>query len=170
MNKLSHVTPSGQTSMVDVAHKPITMRIAWACGWVVFSPETCQLIRTHGSPKGPILETARLAGIMAAKKTGQLIPLCHPLPLDDIEIAFEWEQERLYIESMVKAYGRTGVEMEALTAVTVTALTIYDMCKAVDKTIQLGPFRLLKKIGGKSGVVEIEPPRLLHNDESGEDS
>ena len=161
MGQWSHIGDSGRPHMVDVSKKEPTRRIAWAAGHIRLSPSTRETLQREGSPKGPILETARLAGIMAAKQTGHLIPLCHPLPLDQVEIAFEWVPEGLYLEARVITTARTGVEMEALTAVTVAALTVYDMCKSVDKSIQLGPFYLLRKEGGQSGKVEFELPRLL---------
>ena len=161
MGQWSHISDSGRPRMVDVSAKEPTRRIAWAAGHVRVSPSTLETLQKEGSPKGPILDTARLAGIMAAKQTGYLIPLCHPLPLDQIDIAFQWTPEGLYLESRVIATARTGVEMEALTAVTVAALTVYDMCKSVDKSIQVGPFYLLRKEGGKSGIIEFGLPRLF---------
>lgn len=143
--------------MVDVGDKPITARSAVASGEVLMQRATWQLIRDRKTAKGDVREVARLAGIMAAKQTANLIPLCHPLPLDSVEIEFvepsdeQAEQVALGIRSTVRVTARTGVEMEALTAVSVAALTVYDMCKAVDRAMVLGQIRLEEKSGGKSG-------------------
>jgi cyclic pyranopterin phosphate synthase len=138
--------------MVDVGCKPITSRTARAAGTVTMEPETLRTIVDRTVSKGDVLEVARLAGIMAAKKTPELIPLCHPLALDSVELDFRVVDERtLSIESRVHVEGRTGVEMEALTAVSVAALTVYDMCKSLDRGMALGPFVLVEKSGGKSG-------------------
>jgi cyclic pyranopterin phosphate synthase len=138
--------------MVDVGCKPITSRTARAAGTVTMEPETLRTIVDRKVSKGDVLEVARLAGIMAAKKTPELIPLCHPLALDSVELDFRVVDERtLSIESRVHVEGRTGVEMEALTAVSVAALTVYDMCKSLDRGMALGPFVLVEKSGGKSG-------------------
>lgn len=138
--------------MVDVGGKSITARMARAEAFVRMQPETLRLIQERGHTKGDVLEVARLAGIMATKQTDRLIPLCHSLGLDSATIDFEpIEPNALRIESCVTVQGRTGVEMEALTAVSIAALTIYDMCKAVDRAMEIGPLRLLEKEGGKSG-------------------
>lgn len=138
--------------MVDVGAKPVTLREARAGGNVSMAPETLRSILDRKIAKGDVFEVARLAGIMAAKKTADLIPLCHVLGLDSVALTIEAVGERqVRIESTVRVQARTGVEMEALTAVTVAALTIYDMCKAVDRSMTLGPFELLEKSGGKSG-------------------
>jgi cyclic pyranopterin phosphate synthase len=151
--KLTHVDSKGKARMVDVTGKTETERVAVAKGMVRMSWETYRLIREGDGPKGDIFTTAKLAGIMAAKKTHELIPLCHPLMLThvDVEYGFDDAAPEVEITATVKTRGQTGVEMEALTCATVVALTIYDMCKAVDKTIELGPFFLAEKTGGKSG-------------------
>jgi len=152
MSALSHFDDSGASRMVDVGSKPITARQARAVGQVHMSPETLQSIVDRRISKGDVFEVARLAGIMAAKKTAELIPLCHALGLDSVAITFTPVDDRtVLIESTVSVQGRTGVEMEALTAVTVSALTIYDMCKSIDRAMSIGPFELLEKSGGKSG-------------------
>lgn len=138
--------------MVDVGAKPQTRRTACAGGEVVMQPETLQAIRDQRLSKGNVLEVARLAGIMATKKTADLIPLCHSLGLDSAEIEFAFPNEStLSISARVATIGRTGVEMEALTAVSVTALTVYDMCKAIDRAMTIERIRLLEKTGGRSG-------------------
>lgn len=138
--------------MVDVSAKEATRRIARASGQVIMQPATLQLIRDRGHAKGDVLEVARLAGIMAAKRTGDLIPLCHPLPLESVQISFSFPNETtVAIEATAVITAKTGVEMEALTAVSVTALTIYDMCKAVDKGMVITQICLEEKTGGKSG-------------------
>ena len=138
--------------MVDVGAKPQTQRTACAGGEVVMQPETLQAIRDQRLSKGNVLEVARLAGIMATKKTADLIPLCHSLGLDSAEIEFAFPNEStLSISARVATIGRTGVEMEALTAVSVTALTVYDMCKAIDRAMTIERIRLLEKTGGRSG-------------------
>jgi cyclic pyranopterin monophosphate synthase len=157
MPELSHFDDSGSSRMVDVGAKPITMRVAVASGQVTMQRTTWELIRDRKTTKGDVREVARLAGIMAAKQTANLIPLCHPLPLDSVEIEFVEpadpmaELVALGIRATVRVTARTGVEMEALTAVSVAALTIYDMCKAVDRAMVLGQIRLEQKSGGKSG-------------------
>jgi cyclic pyranopterin monophosphate synthase len=152
MTHLTHFDETGASRMVDVGDKPVTRRTARAEAVVVMQPETLALIQNRGLAKGNVLEVARLAGIMATKKTGELIPLCHPLGLDSARIDFEIQgEDRIQIESEVAVQGRTGVEMEALTAVTVAALTIYDMCKSVDRAMELTQVRLIEKTGGKSG-------------------
>lgn len=152
MSALSHFDETGASRMVDVGEKPVTKRMARASGSVTMSPSTLQAIVDRKIAKGDVFEVARLAGIMAAKKTADLIPLCHPLGLDSVSLTFQVaDDQRVVIESTVTVEARTGVEMEALTAVTVAALTVYDMCKALDRSIALGPFVLLEKSGGKSG-------------------
>ena len=140
--------------MVDTSAKSNTMRRAIASARVLVSPETLQVLRERRSPKGDPLEASRLAGIMAAKKTADLIPLCHPLPLTHIDVRVELNNQGVYLEAEVSTNAQTGVEMEALTAVSVAALTVYDMCKAVEKGITITEIRLEKKTGGKSGDYE----------------
>ena len=138
--------------MVDVGGKEVTERIARAVAYVTLAAETLTLIRDGKVLKGNVFEVARLAGIMAAKRTSELVPLCHPLPVDQAEVNFEVVDERtLKIEARVGTHARTGVEMEALTAVSVAALTVYDMCKSSDRGITIGPIGLVEKTGGKSG-------------------
>ena len=139
--------------MVDVSRKDVTERSAVAEGCVCFSPQAFAIFLNEGSPKGNVLETARVAGVMAAKSTPQIIPLCHPLPLDKVEVSFDVDRKhaRVIVKTQVKCLSRTGVEMEALTAVSAAALTIYDMMKWADKTIEISDIRLLEKKGGKSG-------------------
>lgn len=151
--ELSHVDREGKVRMVDVSEKEITHRYARAYGIVKLNKDVLELLKDGLGPKGDVLATAKIAGIMAAKKTHELVPLCHPIQLSQVDISFELNGEDgfLEIESLVKADAKTGVEMEALTAVLVAALTVYDMLKAVDKRIELGPFYLLEKEGGKSG-------------------
>jgi cyclic pyranopterin monophosphate synthase len=152
MSKLTHFDEHGSARMVDVGAKDITHRMARAESFVAMQPETLRLILDRKVAKGDVLEVARLAGIMATKRTADLIPLCHPLGIDGVDVNLEPINETtLRIESTVRVHGRTGVEMEALTAVSVAALTVYDMCKAVDRGMTLGPARLLEKLGGKSG-------------------
>lgn len=137
--------------MVDVSAKPVTTREAEAKGRVAMKPETAALIQGGQAAKGDVLAAARIAGIMAAKKTGELIPLCHPLPLDAVNIDLTVTEDAVEITAIARTTGRTGVEMEALTAVSLAALTIYDMVKAVDKTMRIEAVRLTRKTGGKSG-------------------
>jgi cyclic pyranopterin phosphate synthase len=153
MPELTHFDEQGASRMVDTSDKPETLRQARASGLVRLAPATAALIRDRALAKGDVLEVARLAGIMAAKKTGDLIPLCHPLPLTAVTIDFAFPEESLLrIEATVRVFGRTGVEMEALTAVSVAALTVYDMCKAVDRTMTIERIRLEEKSGGRSGT------------------
>ena len=154
MGELSHVDEKGRARMVDVTAKDTTVREAVAAGKVKMRPSTLALIQSGGVSKGDVLAVARLAGIMAAKKTSDLIPLCHPLPLTGVMIEFVSHAEagEIDIRATVKTVGQTGVEMEALTAVSIAALTIYDMCKAVDRLMTITEVRLLAKKGGKSGV------------------
>ena len=149
---LSHFDSDGASQMVDVSEKPITDRVAKAEGFVLMKPETLRIIRDKQISKGDVLEVARLAGIMATKRTDELIPLCHSLPLDSVRVGFSFLNDgRLRIESQVCVAGRTGVEMEALTAISVAALTIYDMCKAIDREMEIQNVRLTEKKGGRSG-------------------
>lgn len=153
MSELTHFDDQGASRMVDTSAKAETLREARASGRVRMQPATLTLIRDRGHAKGDVLEVARLAGIMAAKKTGELIPLCHPLPITSCKVDFSFEGEDvLHIEATVRVFGRTGVEMEALTAVSVAALTVYDMCKAVDRVMTIERIRLEEKSGGKSGT------------------
>ena len=150
---LSHIDDEGHVHMVDVGRKPPTRRVAIAQGEIRMRPATLKLIVEGDAPKGDVLTTAQIAGIMAAKRTHELIPLCHPLPLTKIDVDFEIDEEssRINITATAHCTGQTGVEMEALTAVSVAALTIYDMAKAAEKTMEIGKVRLVSKTGGKSG-------------------
>jgi len=145
-----------KTRMIDVSDKPVTKRTALAKGRVVMQPSTLEMLRNDKLPKGGALTVAQVAGITAAKNTSQLIPMCHPLLLDEVKIEFEFGDTCIDIAAQVKCTGKTGAEMEALTAVSVTALTIYDMCKAVEKGIRIENIRLARKSGGKSGEVVLE--------------
>ena len=152
MTELSHFDEEGASRMVDIGDKPTTARMAKATGIVRMLPSTRQLIVDRGHAKGDVLEIARLAGIMAAKRTADLIPLCHPLSLDSVQVDLKsLEDDAITIKSQVAMHGKTGVEMEALTAVSVAALTIYDMCKAVDRGMTIERIRLEEKSGGKNG-------------------
>ncbi|MBT3232408.1 MAG: cyclic pyranopterin monophosphate synthase MoaC [Calditrichaeota bacterium] len=151
MNKISHLDKDGSIRMVDVGEKNPTKRLATAEGYVIVGSDIINLIKDGRAPKGNVLETARLAGIMAAKRTSELIPLCHMLNLDHVQVDFELESDRIRVESSVATRSVTGVEMEALTAVSVAALTIYDMLKALSHGIEIKSIRLLTKSGGKSG-------------------
>ncbi|MBS1794533.1 MAG: cyclic pyranopterin monophosphate synthase MoaC [Acidobacteria bacterium] len=150
MKKLSHLDEKGAIKMVDVSDKATTARRAVAAGRVLLSPETLALLRANENPKGDPLEIARIAGIMAAKKTSELIPLCHQLNLTKVDVRIELRADGVAIEAEAKTASPTGVEMEALTAVAVAALTVYDMCKAVQKDIEITDIRLTSKTGGKS--------------------
>ena len=154
MKRLSHIDRHGRARMVDISDKGETKREAVARGVITMQPETLRMIQQGSLPKGDVLAAARLAGVMAAKRVPDLIPLCHPLLLTSAEIEFTPVERagRLDIESRVRITGRTGAEMEALTAVAVAALTVYDMCKAVDKAMVIGSIRLVVKKGGKSGT------------------
>ncbi|MGH7853370.1 MAG: cyclic pyranopterin monophosphate synthase MoaC [Candidatus Binatia bacterium] len=154
MAKLSHLDEQGRARMVDVSEKEVTGRIAVARGSIHMRPETLALILDDKIEKGDVFSVARVAGIMAAKKTSELIPMCHPLNITSVEIDLTPQQNpaRVDIEAMVRVSGKTGVEMEALSAVSVAGLTIYDMCKAVDREMTIGEIRLVKKSGGKSGT------------------
>jgi cyclic pyranopterin phosphate synthase len=151
--KLTHLDDQGQARMVDVSQKAVELREAVAEGFILVHPETVALIRSNGMTKGDVLAAARLAGIMAAKKTGELIPLCHPLPITHCDVQFEFgpEADRIRITASTKIAAQTGVEMEALTAVSIAALTIYDMCKAVDKTMRIEGIHLLSKSKTRMG-------------------
>lgn len=150
---LSHLNERGEARMVDVSEKAVTSRAATAEAYVRMRPETLALLMEGGAAKGDVLAVARVAGIMAAKRTPDLIPLCHPLPITKVTVDFEPRPEAasLRVEAQVKVTGQTGVEMEALTAVTVACLTVYDMLKAADKTMRFDGVRLLEKTGGRSG-------------------
>jgi cyclic pyranopterin phosphate synthase len=153
MKKLSHLDEKGRAKMVDVSEKQITRREAVARGSVYMKTGTIKLIKDRKIPKGDVFSVAKIAGIAAAKKTSELIPLCHPLSIASVDIDFDLDSKRnkVEIEARVKVVGQTGVEMEALTAVSVAALTIYDMCKAVDKEMVISDIMLIEKKGGKSG-------------------
>ncbi len=153
MTRLTHLDRQGKARMVDVSQKPLTEREAVARGSVILKKKTLGLIRENGMAKGDVLGVARIAGIMAAKKTSELIPMCHPLNLASVAIdfGFDGKKNRIDIESRVKISGQTGVEMEAMTAVAVAALTIYDMCKSVDREMTISEILLVEKSGGKSG-------------------
>jgi len=156
MDDLTHFDSTGAARMVDVGDKPVTARTARASGRVQMQPATLALVRDGGHKKGDVLAVARLAGIMGAKRTGDLIPLCHPLPLDGVTVDFSFDDVAdgacaVVVTAEARCTGRTGVEMEALTAVSVAALTIYDMCKSVDRGMTLGEIRLEEKTGGRSG-------------------
>jgi len=149
---LTHFDEEGRARMVDVSDKAETARVAVAQGKVLMNPETFERIRSGLIAKGDVLAVAQVAGIMAAKQTSQLIPMCHPLAITGAKLSFKLvEPDEIDIEASVKVYGKTGVEMEALTAVSVAALTIYDMCKAIDKTMTIKDIYLVEKLGGKSG-------------------
>ena len=155
---LTHVDESGKARMVDVGSKPYSRRVAVAKGSVMMRPETLDLVRANGLEKGDVLGLARVAGIMGAKSTSRLIPLCHPIPLDEISVDLELDGHRNAVEitAMVRTTAKTGVEMEALTAVSVAALTVYDMCKGVDRLVRIDGIRLVKKSGGRSGDFVLE--------------
>jgi cyclic pyranopterin phosphate synthase len=155
MPQFSHFDDQGASRMVDTSDKPETLRQARASAQVRMQSSTGKLIRDRSLAKGDVLEVARLAGIMAAKRTGELIPLCHPLPITSVSIDFSFDQDDLLnIAATVRVLGRTGVEMEALTAVSVAGLTVYDMCKSVDRTMTIERIRLEEKSGGKSGTFQ----------------
>jgi cyclic pyranopterin monophosphate synthase len=155
---LTHVNERGEAHMVDVSEKDVTHREAVAESFVLMQPETLSLILSGGMAKGDVFATARIAGILAAKRTSELIPLCHPIALASVKVDLvPCMPDRVHIVSEVRCDEKTGVEMEALTAASVAALTIYDMCKAVDRGMEIVTTRLLKKSGGKSGLFEREP-------------
>jgi cyclic pyranopterin monophosphate synthase len=159
MRQFSHLDAKGKARMVDVSGKPETLRDAVAKGSIQMKKETLRAIRDRKVPKGDVLTVAKIAGIMAAKEVPHLIPLCHSLLLSDVDLAFQvnLKASRIEIESQVRTVGRTGAEMEALTAVAVSALAIYDMCKAVDKEMTIGEIRLISKRGGRSGTYQRTP-------------
>ncbi len=161
MEGLTHLDEGGRARMVDITAKPESRREAVARGRIYLRPDTLDLVLAGQVPKGDVLATARLAGIMAAKRTHELIPLCHPLLLTDVAVDLRPlpEEACLEIEARVRTTGRTGVEMEALTAVAVAALTVYDMVKAINREARIGDIRLVRKSGGKSGEVVLEPPQ-----------
>jgi len=156
--KLTHMDDSGRPRMVDVSAKDDTVRVAIAKGLVRMQPATFKLIKSGGTAKGDVLSVAQLAGIMAAKKTPDLIPLCHPILISNVSVAFtpDGAASTIEITATVESTGKTGVEMEAMTAVSVAALAIYDMCKAVDRSMKIENIRLVRKSGGKSGAIELE--------------
>jgi cyclic pyranopterin phosphate synthase len=160
---LTHLDEQGRARMVDVGEKDVTSRVAVARGHVSIQPETARLIREGLMKKGDVLTIAQIAGIMGAKKTSELIPLCHPLPLDkvDVDLDLDEESSRINITATASTTARTGVEMEAMTAVSVAALTLYDMCKAVDRGIRIEGVRLVRKSGGRSGDIDLEDSELV---------
>ena len=151
MSGLTHIGPDGAANMVDVGGKPATHRVAIASGRITMSAAALEAIRSGDAPKGDVLGTARIAGIMAAKRTGELIPLCHPLALDAVNVDFAFEQDGIRATATASLTGKTGVEMEAMVAVSTALLTVYDMAKAIDKGMVIGEVRLIEKRGGKSG-------------------
>lgn len=154
---LTHIAPDGTARMVDVGAKAETQRLAIASGRITISPEGLSAVRDGNAPKGDVLGTARIAGIMAAKKTADLIPMCHPLMLDAVNIEFAFEDDAIRATATASLTGKTGVEMEAITAVSVALLTIYDMAKALDKGMVVDDVRLIEKRGGKSGMWRAQP-------------
>jgi len=156
MRKLSHINTKGEAQMVDVAGKEVTSRIAVAKARVVMKGSTLKLVKSATAKKGDVLATARIAGIQAAKKTSDLIPLCHPLAISKVTVDFKLAARHIDVEALVKVEGKTGVEMEALTACAVACLTIYDMVKAVDRGIVISDLRLVQKSGGKSGTFKAK--------------
>lgn len=163
-DKLTHLDSTGEARMVDVGEKDSTRRVARASARIRMNPATREQITGETNPKGAVLATARLAGIQAAKRTSELIPLCHPLPLEHVEVTFNWvpageedqDEALLQVEASATVTARTGVEMEALTAASVAALTVYDMCKALDRGMTIEEVRLLEKSGGKSGHWKLQ--------------
>ena len=153
---LSHVEAQGEAHMVDVGAKAETRRVAVASGRIAMSATALEALRAGNAPKGDVLGTARIAGIMAAKKTAELIPMCHPLPIDAVNLDFAFEDDAIRATATVSLTGKTGVEMEAITAVSIALVTIYDMAKAVDKGMVIGAIRLVEQIGGKSGHWKAE--------------
>ncbi len=151
MGKLTHLDGEGKARMVDVGEKPVTRRVAVASARLRTRPDVVRMIADGSVPKGDVLAAARLAGIMAAKRTSELIPLCHPLPMESISVDLELGEDSVSIRSRAVCSGKTGVEMEALTAASVAALTVYDMCKAADRSMVIEAVRLEEKSGGKSG-------------------
>lgn len=158
MSEFTHLDPHGAVRMVDVGEKPVTRRSATAAGRVLMQPGTLRLILEGGARKGNILETARLAGIMAAKRTSEWIPLCHPVPLTRVQVDFQFPADNcVEVTAIASAEARTGVEMEALTAVSAACLTLYDMCKSADRSMEIVAIRLLEKSGGRSGNYSRHP-------------
>lgn len=159
MSRLSHINEAGDAVMVDVSDKAVTARTAVAEGFIAMAPETLALVTTGAAKKGDVLAAARLAGIMAAKRTHELIPLCHPLAITKASVDFEMRSDPsgIAVTAEVKVSGQTGVEMEALTAVSVACLTIYDMLKAADRGMVIGPVQLMEKTGGRSGTWRNTP-------------
>jgi len=157
MNELTHLDDSGHARMVDVGGKPASARTAVASGRIRMSAKALNAVREGESPKGDVLAAARIAGIMAAKKTAELIPLCHPLALDAVTLDFVFEDGAVRVTATASLTGRTGVEMEAMTAASVALLTVYDMAKALDKGMVIEGLRLIEKRGGKSGLWRAEP-------------
>ena len=155
---LTHLDESGNARMVDVGDKPDTQRVAVARGSVLMRAETLELIKANGIDKGDVMTVARVAGIMGAKSTSQLVPMCHPIPLDQVavELTADDDKSAIDITATAKTTGKTGVEMEALTAVSVAALTVYDMCKSVDRGMRIEGVRLVRKSGGRSGDIVLE--------------
>lgn len=151
---LTHLDAQGHAHMVDVSDKATTRREAVAEGFIAIAPDVVALIASGDTPKGDVLATARIAGIMAAKKTSDLIPLCHPLPLSSVKLTLDVRENGVAIMARARTTGQTGIEMEALTAVSVAALTLYDMCKALDRGMVIGDIRLSHKSGGRSGVYD----------------
>jgi len=156
--RLTHLDETGAAAMVDVSEKDVTSRIARAGGYIEMQPQTLAMILEGSAKKGDVIATARIAGIMAAKRCHELIPLCHPLLISKVGVDFQPDTttNRIYVEAMVKISGKTGVEMEALTAVSVACLTLYDMCKAVDRGMTISAIRVLEKDGGKSGHYKVK--------------
>lgn len=153
MSSLTHVDQSGQANMVDVTDKSVTVRTAFAEGYISMSAETIKQVVEHTNKKGDVITTAKIAGIQAAKKCADLIPLCHPLALSKVDVDFDIETDnnRIRVQAMCKLTGKTGVEMEALTAVSVATLTLFDMCKAADPSMEISGIKVLEKTGGKNG-------------------
>lgn len=154
--KPTHLDETGAAHMVNVGAKPATERRAIAAGRITMSPEALEAIRGGDAPKGDVLSTARIAGIMAAKRTADLIPLCHPIALTKVSVDFSWEDNGIAVTAVAQTRGPTGVEMEALTAASVALLTLYDMAKALDRAMVLGDIRLIEKSGGRSGYWRAE--------------
>ncbi|MDX1935167.1 MAG: cyclic pyranopterin monophosphate synthase MoaC [Capsulimonadales bacterium] len=154
--RLTHLSDAGEARMVDVSDKPETKRTAVAAGFVRMNAETRRLVAEKALPKGDVLTVARVAGILAAKRVGELIPMCHPLPLTEVRVDFRLTDDGIALSASASCVGRTGVEMEALTAVTVAALTVYDMCKSADKRMVIEDVHLVSKTGGKSGTFRFE--------------
>jgi cyclic pyranopterin monophosphate synthase len=157
MSKLTHLDETGAAAMVDISAKPETVREAHAEGRISMSPQALTAVREGSVKKGDVFAVARIAGIMAAKKTSDLIPLCHPLALSKVAVDFEFEDDAIRVTAMARLTGQTGVEMEAITAATVALLTLYDMAKALDKSMVISGIRLLSKTGGKSGDWAVAP-------------